>query len=108
MEIIYRSFDGVDFSSAEDCVNHEQQFPRFKMWDESGLTTSPDSAKMVWLSTREGAEAFIKMCHEEDITNEGIEEGDIGIFLWSDEAFQWFPLDDLTLEAVKCYIRMEE
>ena len=103
MEIIYRSFDGMDFDTAEKCIEHEQKHARFKMWSEDGMTTDPSMSRIVWISTH-GADAFTALCHREDVTCDGIDTGDMGAFIWSDELFQWIPIDDETIQAFKCFL----
>ena len=104
MQVKYLSFDGVYFDNPEDCLKHEQRNPRLKMWDEHGVTTSPDYAKVLWLSSNGGAEAFIKMCNEEGVSIDGIDEWTTGTFIWSDECFTWVPFEDATMRAVRLYL----
>jgi hypothetical protein len=103
MQVKYLSFDGVYFDNPEDCLKHEQENPRLKMWDEHGVTTSPDDAKVVWLSSSGGAEAFVEMCNKEGISFDGIDECSTGTFIWSDECFAWTPFEDKTMRAVRLY-----
>ena len=107
MKIIYQAFDGEFFTTAEECIDHERRFPKFKMWDSDGITTSPDSARVVWFSTQADARKdFISLCKSEDITAEGIDEDDDydnQLYLWSDEMFQWIPMDELTINSVLRY-----
>ena len=103
MQVKYLSFDGIYFDNPEDCLRHEQEHPRLKMWDEHGGTVDPGFAKGVWLSSNGGADAFMKMCHEEDITIEGIDEHSTGTFIWSDENFAWVAFEDETMHAVRMY-----
>ena len=102
MQVKYLSFDGVYFDNPEDCLKHEQENPRLKMWDEHGVTTSPGPVKVVWLSSG-GAEAFVKMCNEKGISDNGIDECSTGTFIWSDEWFTWVPFEDETMRAVRLY-----
>ena len=108
MEVIFRAFDGQEFKSAEECINHEKLFPKFKMWSDDGLTTDPDAARVVWFSEQVGAkETFCKLCQQDDITAEGIVEdmfNDNNLYLWSDDLFQWVAMDKLTIDAVKHYV----
>lgn len=103
MEIIYRSFDGVDFDTAERCIEHEQKHARFKMWGVDGVTTDPSTAMVVWISAN-GADAFATLCHREDVTYSGIDTGDMGAFFWSDELCQWVPFDDEMIQAFKFFL----
>lgn len=104
MQVKYLSFDGLYFDSPEECLKHEQENPRLKMWDEHGISTSPDYAKVVWLSSNGGAEAFMKLCNEEDVTIDGIDECSTDTFIWSDECFAWVPFEDKTIQAVRFYL----
>lgn len=103
MQVKYLSFDGMYFDSPQDCLKHEQENPLLKMWDEHGITTSPGDAKVVWLSSNDGAKAFIKMCNEEDIVIDNIDEYSIGTFIWSSECFAWVPFEDETMRAIRLY-----
>ena len=103
MQVKYLSFDGIYFDNPEDCLKHEQENPLLKMWDEHGVTNSPDYAKVVWLSSDGGAEAFVKMCNEESVPVDGIDEYSTGTFIWSDECFVWIPFEDETMRAVRLY-----
>ena len=102
MEIVYRSFDGMDFDTAERCIEHEQKHARFKMWSEDGMTTDPNEARMVWISAN-GADAFTALCHREGVTRDGIDTDDMGAFIWSD-LFMWVPIDDEAIQAFKFFL----
>lgn len=108
MEIIYRAFDGEEFETAEKCIDHERRFPKFKMWDKDGVTTNPDDARVVWFSNHKDAKSsFVKLCKQDDITTEGIDEDNYGydadVYLWSDEMFMWIPMDDTTIQSILRY-----
>lgn len=103
MEIIYRSFDGVEFDTAERCIEHEQKHARFKMWGVNGMTTDPSMASVVWISAN-GADAFAALCYREDVVPEGIDPGDIGIFIWSNKDSIWTPIDNEAIQAFKFFL----
>ena len=103
MQIKYLSFDGLYFDTPEGCLRHEQENPCFKMWNEHGIVTSPESARVVWLSSNGGAKAFMKLCNEEETTIDGISECSTGTFIWNDEYFVWAPLENETMQAVRLY-----
>lgn len=104
MQVKYLSSDGVYFDSPEDCLEHEQQTkPLFKMWDDYGVTTSSRYARVVWLSSNGGADAFIKMSNKEEAPIDGIDEWSTGTFIWNDESFVWVQLEDETMQAICRY-----
>lgn len=102
MEIIYRSFDGMDFDTAERCIEHEQRHARFKMWNEDGMTTDLGAARIIWISAN-GADAFTTLCLREGLACDGIDTGDMGVSIWSEELFMWVPIDDETIQAFKFF-----
>ena len=109
MQVVYQAFDGQLFTSPEACLDHERQNPKFKMWNTNGVTSSPDSARVVWFSKQEDARTeFINMCKREDIVTEGIDYDDGGydadLYLWCDDSFRWVPMDDMTIQSVAQYL----
>lgn len=100
MEILYRAFDGKIFHSPEECLKHEKTDPYFKMWARDGFTTDPADALVVHIiSEFHGAEKFVAMCEDWDISHEGIDDCSCtGFYIWDDG--QWVLVPDDTLEAL--------
>jgi hypothetical protein len=109
MEILYRSFDGVVFKSAEECVEHEQKHLLFKMWNEEGRTNNVDGALVVWISSTIGAiDRFKQYCADYDCTTEGLEYVDHGLVYWDSEAFEWRQIESGVVQAFMEYSKDEE
>lgn len=105
MEIIYRSFDGIGFSSEEACRSHEQNNPFFIMFNDEGVTNDADMAYVVDIRDDRGAEFFVKLCEQECTTSEGISEDDIaGVYIWNDLSCEYIKITDRVLQAIKHYI----
>ena len=102
MEIIYRSFDGLDFSDEETCRTHEQNNPCFVMFDNEGITNYADRAYVVDIRDDRGAELFTKKCEQEDTTSNGISEDDVaGVYIWDDFSEEYIRISDRTFQAIK-------
>ena len=105
MEIIYRSFDGLDFSDEETCRTHEQNNPYLVMFDDEGITNDADMAYVVDIQDNCGAKFFVKMCEQEDTTSNGISEDDVaGVYIWNDFSGEYIRISDRILQAIKQYI----
>lgn len=103
MEIIFRAHDGREFDNAQDCVAYENTHPIYKMWNDYGGTEDIHTALLVDIQGDE--ESFINDCREADVTAEGI--SDKGLYIWSDEHFEWILLDGNVQNAILAYIRNE-
>lgn len=109
MEILYRSFDGVVFKSAEECVEHEQKHLLFKMWGEEGRTHDVNDAIVVWISKTIGAiDRFKEYCVDHDYTTDGLEDVDHGLVYWDAEAFEWRQIEDKVVQAFMEYSKDKE
>ena len=109
MQIIYQASDGELFTSPEACLEHEKQYPKFKMWDIDGATSNPDNARVVWFSKQANARRkFIELCLSKNIVSEGIDDDEGGydteIYLWCDDLFRWVPMDEMTIQSVARYL----
>ena len=105
MEIIYRSFDGFEFSDEETCRTHEQNNPCFVMFDDEGVTNDTDMAYVVDIRDDRGAEFFVKMCEHECTISDGIsEDDDTGLYIWDDFSDEYIKITDRILQAIKHYI----
>lgn len=104
MEIIFKSIDGVEFKTAQECIEHENKFCRFKMWSQNGLVTDPNDAMLVEfeVASYEAKEAFIELCRNNDVTTEGIEETtEYDWYMWCGEHYEWVPIGKEVIEAFK-------
>lgn len=102
MEIIYRSFDGLDFSDEETCRTHEQNNPYFIMFNDEGVTNDAEMAYVVDIRDDCGTEFFVKLCEQEYTTSEGISEGDVaGVYIWNDFSEEYIRISDKVLQAIK-------
>lgn len=110
MEIIYRSFDGLDFSDKETCRTHEQINPYFVMFDDEGATNDADMAYVVDIRDDRGAELFVKRCEQEDTTSNGISEDDVaGVYIWDDFSEEYIRISYRVFQAIKqCIEFMKE
>ena len=105
MEIIYRSFDGLDFSDEETCRTHEQNNPCFVMFDNEGITNYAEGAYVVDIRDDRGSDLFVKRCEQEDTTSYGIpEDGAAGVYIWNDFSETYTRISDRVLQAIKQYI----
>ena len=103
MEIIYRSFDGVNFATEEDCLAHERERD-YKMWDSNGVTHSANNAEVVFL-TPNNVKSFIEWLRCEGICYEGLEDDISGTYIWNSESFQWVHLPESTIRALLEYLK---
>ena len=109
MEIIYRSFDGLEFSDEETCRFHEENEPYFVMFDSEGVTKNVKKAFVVDIRHDYGADFFVKMCEQEGTTYNGIFENDIaGVFIWSDFSDEYIRISDELLKAIEQYIKFKK
>lgn len=109
MEIIYRSFDGLEFSDEETCRTHEQNNPCFVMFDDEGATNNTEMAYVVDIQNDCGAELFVKMCELEDTTSDGIFKGNAaGVYIWDDFSGGYTRISDRVFQAIKTVYRVYE
>lgn len=102
MEIIYRSFDGLDFSDEETCRTHEQNNPYFVMFDDEGITNDTEMAYVVDIRDNRGAKFFVKMCEWKDTISNGISEDDVaGVYIWNDFSEEYIRISDRVFQAIK-------
>ena len=109
MEIIYRSFDGLEFSDEETCRTHEANNPHFIMFNDEGVTNDADMAYVVDIRDDCGTEFFVKMCEQAGTASDGISEDDIaGVYIWNDLSCEYIKITDRILQAIKHYIEFTE
>lgn len=105
MKVIYRSYDGLEFDTPEECVRHEQTSPRFKMYDPNGLTDNPDNAMLVWFSENVTAtERFKCFCDEHEITTYGIPDCHTDFVYWDNVELVWRELPWALVDSVKRFL----
>lgn len=109
MEIIYRSFDGLEFSDEETCRTHEKDNPCFVMFDDEGVTNDAEMAYVVDIRDDYGAELFTKRCEQEGTTFDGIyADDDAGVYIWDEFSGEYIEITDRVLQAIKQYIKFTE
>lgn len=109
MEIIYRSFDGLEFSDEEACRAHEKNNPLFIMFDDEGVTNDVEMAYVVDIRDDYGAEFFVKRCEQESTVSDGISEDDIaGVYIWNDRSGEYIEITDRVLQAIEQYIKFKK
>jgi hypothetical protein len=75
MIMIYRSHDGIDFSTPEACLKHEAEDLQFEMFDATGeRTAQPDNCCLLHLISPNGGRYFSKLCTKEDVDDSGISD----------------------------------
>lgn len=73
MIMIYRSHDGIDFSTPEACLKHEAEDLQFEMFDETGeRTNQPGDCCLLHLISPNGGKHFCNLCAKEDADNGGV------------------------------------
>ena len=100
MKICYKSFDGKEFNTEEECRRYEENI-KIKMYSFDGLTNNPKLAFAVKINGIEAAKKFIKMCNEWDVSHTGVNYDLNGIYVWSSYCNQYFLLEPLTCKALK-------
>ena len=108
MKICYKSFDGKEFNTEEECRRYEGKNAEIKMYSPDGLTQDPNLAFAVKIGRAEAAERFIRMCYEKNACCTGINHNLNGIYVWSEDYAQYFLLDSLPCKALReCFKDME-
>ena len=107
MKICYKSFDGREFNTEEECLKYEKKVG-IKMYSPDGLTYDPNLAFAVEIDGAGAAERFIEMCDEVNIGRTGINPELNGLYLWSQYHRQFFMLESLTCKALEEYFKSNE
>lgn len=82
---MYETFDGEVFETREEAEAHERAHTAYKCWNWDGKHVNDvDAAIFVMLNTDWDADAFIEECKKECAAYEGIESGDLGLFMWDE------------------------
>ena len=104
MKVCYKSFDGKEFDTEEECLKYEGNVG-IKMYSPEGLTYDPKLAFAVKIDGTGATERFIEMCKEADTNSTGIHTYLNGLYVWSTYSGQFFLLDPLAHKALKEYFK---
>lgn len=104
MKICYKSFDGKEFNTEKECLEHEKNI-EIKMYGLDGLTQDPNLAFVVKIDGTGATERFIEMCKKADVGYTGIHTGLNGTYVWSAYNGKFFLLDSLECQALKEYFK---
>ena len=106
---VFIANDGQEFLDAESCLNHDRFLAiEFKglMISSTGEVLDPtddsswEKAKIAILPSVEDSQCFC--AHWDTILwNFDLDYGDIGIFFWDDEVFNWRRLPPFVAELIK-------
>ena len=109
MKVCYKSFDGREFNTEEECLKYEEN-AGIKMYSPEGLTYDPNFAFAVKIDGTGATERFIEMCKKADVSSTGISNDPNGLYVWSTERGQYFPVpvEPLAREALKEYFKDTE
>lgn len=103
MKIIYRTIDGIEFDNQSDAIWHEEEVlgKNVKMYSPEGeRTTEPSYAVAVFLCSDVAADYFIEICHAADISANGINPGDEGLFVWDSIAASYVFIESEAIRAI--------
>lgn len=101
MQVIYRAYDGVDFTTAAECQHHEMNEPLFKMWASKGTTQDIDSAEVIEIYEWDGYEKFVEICAGLEYITAGIDGP--GIYAWDGD--EWVCMTNFPFVAINQYLR---
>ena len=106
MKVCYKSFDGREFNTEEECLKYEEN-PDIKMYSPDGITDDILSCYAVRINNAEAAKNFIKASTEAGVISDGIKNIK-GTYIWSADDERFFILDSLAYKALKeCLKDME-
>ena len=102
MKVVYRAFDGVEFSDESACKNYEyiKTQKSIVMLDCNGeAALTPAQAVLVWLKDKKANEAFHAIANEcgDGEAAATINSYDTGVFYWDEglEEYRWLSQDVL-------------
>lgn len=107
MKVIYKSFDDKEFATEDECRRYEENVG-IKMYYLDGLTYDPNLAFVVKIDGTGTAERFIEICNKAGVSSTGIHTYTDGLYVWSTDSGQFFPLDSLACQALKEYFKDTE
>lgn len=106
MKVCYKSFDGREFNTEEECIEYEKN-PDIKMYGPDGITDDILSCYAVRIDKAEAAKNFIKASDEAGVISDGINNIK-GIYVWSDDDERFFMLNSLAYKALENYFKDTE
>ena len=107
MKVIYRSFDGKEFATEDECLEYEKN-PDLKMYSYKGITDDVLSCYVVEIKTEKAARDFIEMCNNGNASPTGIHRNFPGVYGWSSDDRKFVFLEPLTRKAIKEYFKDTE
>ena len=103
MKIIYRSYDGEEFDTEEECIEYEDNYSPIRMWSKIGRTTKIEDCSVVVIETNESVQKFCDISRVEGLTYEGIDEP--GLYFWNSEDLRYDKVSGLyNLDALNHYL----
>ena len=111
MKVIYRAFDGTEFNSDIECLNHEKEVMEGKlvmMTSIGEVTTKPPQAAFVWIKDSEANKMFHSLAQEYDdeAAASTIDNSGGGFFYWSEWREEYVWLSSGTLENLIRFKRL--
>ena len=106
MEIIYKAYDGEEFSNEADCLRHEKQTSYFVMWNDKGIVSSIESALLVKIDSVIGIDRFTDIAYSahgydcDYVTKPGF-------YFWDELADKFMPLNEEIMASLKHYFYMQ-
>lgn len=107
MKIIYRSFDGKEFSTEKKCLEYEKSLD-FVMYNPDGRTDDVEQCFVVDIKGPEAVVNFLETCATMEVGSDGINCDCPGVYLWNFSDSRYFLLEPLTFNALKQYIKDTE
>lgn len=107
MKICYKSFDGKEFDTEEECLKYEENVG-INMYSPDGPTYDPNLAFIVNIDGIGATEKFIEICKKANVSSTGIHTYIDGLYVWSTDSGQFFLLDSLACKALKEYFKDTE
>lgn len=102
MLVIYRAFDGMEFSTEKECRDYEVSLTNLiKMYTWGGKRTNKvEDAVVIYLNVEDesAAATFIDMCKLDNMSSEGITIGDSGWFYWDEYHSHYTFIDEEVFE----------
>ena len=103
METIYRTIDGKEFLDKDLAMAYEAELGKLGKFDMIGYSGNPvdttECAAVVVLYDKLSADRFLELAKEqEDCCADGIDSGDIGIFVWDrcNDLYRFIDPDSMT------------
>ena len=107
MEIIYRAYDGQEFSTEEECINHEKNAD-FIMYDNNGRIYCVEDTMVVCFKNSNGISDFVRLNEERDLSHDGLDENDYYSssefplwFYWNEETDSFEKIPNSVVQVIK-------